>query len=42
LLRRMFGRKRWEGTGGWRKLHTEELHNMYSLLSTIKIGILVS
>jgi hypothetical protein len=24
-------------TGGWRKLHTEELHNMYSSPSVIKM-----
>jgi hypothetical protein len=27
VLRRMFGPKRDEETGGWRKLHNEELHN---------------
>jgi hypothetical protein len=27
-LRRMFGSKREEVTGGWRKLHEEELHNL--------------
>jgi hypothetical protein len=29
-LRRIFGPKRAEVTGGWRKLHEEELHNLYS------------
>jgi hypothetical protein len=29
-LRRIFGPKRNEVTGGWRKLHTEELHKFYS------------
>jgi hypothetical protein len=29
-LRRIFGPKRDEIIGGWRKLHTEELHNLYS------------
>jgi hypothetical protein len=29
--------KRDELTGGWRKLHTEELHNLYSSLSVIRI-----
>jgi hypothetical protein len=29
MLRRMFGSKRYEVTGGWRKLHNEELHNLY-------------
>jgi hypothetical protein len=27
---RIFGPKREEVTGGWRKLHNKELHNMYS------------
>jgi hypothetical protein len=36
LLRRIFGPKRDGGTGGWRKLHNEELHNLYSLLSIIR------
>jgi hypothetical protein len=30
VLRRMFGPKRDEVTGDWRKLHNEELHNLYS------------
>jgi hypothetical protein len=30
VLRRIFEPKRDEVTGGWRKLHTEELHNLYS------------
>jgi hypothetical protein len=29
-LRRTFGPKRNGMTGGWRKLHNEELHNMYT------------
>jgi hypothetical protein len=29
-LRRIFGPKRDEVTGGWRKLYNEELHNLYS------------
>jgi hypothetical protein len=29
-MRRMFGPKRDEVIGGWRKLHNEELHNLYS------------
>jgi hypothetical protein len=28
VLRRIFGKKRDEVTGGWRKLHNEELHNL--------------
>jgi hypothetical protein len=30
LLRRIFGPKRDEVTRDWRKLHNEELHNLYS------------
>jgi hypothetical protein len=30
VVRRIFGSKRDEVTGEWRKLHTEELHNLYS------------
>jgi hypothetical protein len=29
LLRRIFGPKRDEVTGEWRKLHNEEFHNLY-------------
>jgi hypothetical protein len=34
-LRRIFGPKRDEGTVGWRKLHNEEHHNLYSTPSII-------
>jgi hypothetical protein len=37
VLRRIFGTKRDRVTGGWRKLHNEELHNLYSSPSIIKI-----
>jgi hypothetical protein len=30
ILRRIFGPKKDEVTGEWRKLHNEELHNLYS------------
>jgi hypothetical protein len=30
VLRKIFGPKRDEVTGEWRKLHNEELHNLYS------------
>jgi hypothetical protein len=30
VLRRIFGTKREEVAGGWRRLHNEELHNFYS------------
>jgi hypothetical protein len=36
VLRRLFGSKRDEATGGWRKLHNEELHNLYSSPSIIR------
>jgi hypothetical protein len=35
-LRRSFGPKRDEVTGGWRKLHNEELHDLYSSPSIIR------
>jgi hypothetical protein len=35
VLRRIFRPKRDEVTGGWRKLHNEELHNLYSSPSII-------
>jgi hypothetical protein len=37
VLRRIFGPKRDEVTGGWRKLHSEELHNLYSSPSIIRM-----
>jgi hypothetical protein len=37
VLRRIFGPKRDGVTGGWRKLHNEDLHNLYSLPSIIRI-----
>jgi hypothetical protein len=37
VLRRIFGPERDEVTGGWRKLHNEELHNLYSLPSIIRM-----
>jgi hypothetical protein len=37
LLRRIFGPKRDEVTGGWRKLHNEELRDLYSSPSIIRI-----
>jgi len=30
VLRRMFGPKWEEVAGGWRRLHNEELHNLYA------------
>jgi hypothetical protein len=37
LLRRIFGPRRDEVTGKWRKLHYEELHDLYSSPSIIRI-----
>jgi hypothetical protein len=37
VLRRIFGPKRDEVTGGWRKLHNEELHNLHSSQSIIRM-----
>jgi hypothetical protein len=37
VLRRIFGPKRDEVTGEWRKLHNNELHDLYSSPSIIRI-----
>jgi hypothetical protein len=37
LLRRIFGPKRDEVTGGWRKLHNEELHGLYSSPGIVRV-----
>jgi hypothetical protein len=37
VLRRIFGLKRDEATGEWRKLHHKELRDLYSSPSTIRI-----
>jgi hypothetical protein len=34
VLRGIFGPKRYEVTGGWRKLYNEELHNLYPSQNT--------
>jgi hypothetical protein len=36
VLRRIFGPKRVEVTGEWRKLHSEELYNLYSSPNIIR------
>jgi hypothetical protein len=36
VLRRIFGPKRDEVTGEWRKLHSGELHNLYSAPNNIR------
>jgi hypothetical protein len=38
VLGRIFGPKRDEVTGEWRKLHNEELHDLYSPPSIIRIS----
>jgi hypothetical protein len=37
VLRRIFGPKRNEVAGGWRKLTYEELHNLYSSPNIIRM-----
>jgi hypothetical protein len=40
-LKRIFGPKREEVAEGWRRLHNEELHNMYAspnIIAVIKQG----
>jgi hypothetical protein len=37
VLRRIFGLRRDKVTRGWRKLHNEELRDLYSLPSIIRI-----
>jgi hypothetical protein len=39
VLRKIFGRKRDEVIGGWKKLHDEELHNLYFSPSILRIII---
>jgi hypothetical protein len=38
VLRRIFGAKRDEVTGGWRKLSNEELHGLYSSPSIVRVS----
>jgi hypothetical protein len=37
VLKRIFGLERDEVTGGWRKLHNEELHGLYSSPSIVRV-----
>jgi hypothetical protein len=37
MLRRIFGRKWDEVTGEWRKLHNEELHDLYSSPNIVRV-----
>jgi hypothetical protein len=37
VLRRIFGTKREDVAGGWRRLHNEELHNLYASTDIISV-----
>jgi hypothetical protein len=37
VLRRIFGPKRGEGARGWRRLHNEELHNLYASTYIVRV-----
>jgi hypothetical protein len=37
VLRRVFGPKRDEVTGEWRKLHNEELRDLYTLPNIVQV-----
>jgi hypothetical protein len=37
VLKRILGPKRDEVTGEWRKLHNEELNNLYSLFNIVRV-----
>jgi hypothetical protein len=37
VLRRIFGPKREEVAGDWRRLHNEELHNLYASPNIIRV-----
>jgi hypothetical protein len=37
VLRRLFGPKREEVAGNWRRLHNEELHNLYASPNIIRV-----
>jgi hypothetical protein len=38
VLRRMCGPQREEGMGGWRRLHNEELHKLYTSPNIIRVN----
>jgi hypothetical protein len=40
VLRRIFGQRRDEVTGDWRKLHNEELCNLYSSPNIIRLTVI--
>jgi hypothetical protein len=37
VLTRIVGSKRKEGAGGWRRMHNEELHNLYASRNIIRM-----
>jgi hypothetical protein len=37
VLRRISGPKREEVAGGWRRLHNEELHNLYASPDIVRV-----
>ena len=37
VLRRIFGARRYEVTGEWRRLHNEELNDLYSSLNIVRV-----
>ena len=37
VLRRIFGLRRDEVTGEWRRLHNEELNDLYSAPNTVRV-----
>jgi hypothetical protein len=37
VLRRIFGPEREKMAGGWRRLHNEELHNLYASPNNIRV-----
>jgi len=38
VLRKIFGPKSQDITGDWRQLHSEELHNLYSMTNIIWVN----
>jgi hypothetical protein len=38
VLRKIYGPKKDEVTGGWRELHNEELHNLYFSANIIRMS----
>jgi len=37
VLRRIFGPKKVEVAGGWRRLHSEDIYNLYTLTCTSRV-----